>query len=1550
MNSISSVQERVGRKRFRSGIEFQKDLLELARSIQDRLLNALPSNYPKDRNTNLAEFFRAVAKEFGRLQFSSSDINEDKYHSETRPEYLFQILGDTLFLGEKVINESLSDTEYRDFLIKVRNAYFEGSRKQNIEDSVSSILGIPVEIQELYLKIRQQPSSSYTLKDTHKMFFNIFMDQASSSSTIGLLLEDLKFFIDIIKPAHVIYDTRLIWTDEFKNKDGACKPSYITEDMPYTAYGTSYIYMVTFLASRIYKFSGTDPEETWEEGVIDSIDYNKNIIDLQNKRILVYNDDTELYVRDPGGEDRRVVDTMYSPGDIIKYYAQKDSQETTDVVTDEWNYSGYIDNIDESKKEIYLKDGSIVVYNEDILVYTRDNAGEYRIEIDDLKIDREVILKATKYREKFQFLKEPEEVQDNFFRQFDSNLIKKPIFQEYVKKEKDIPEGTEEGYDVVIKEGIATIQKIESQFYKKEGAKNYKEKNTDRYSLYIDENYETQFSIDNASRLLTRDEAKDIFIGTYGYTGLNDPEIDYSIDIAQTGSLVENGNDAQVQAIEDQTELCDRRASCQLLPFYEDTRKYWTWPDLEIASGFFNTYHPFTLEDLSSDPGEEDIPAWYYLSADPNIYQVPKLPMLNKNGDPITKDEITVYLNGKLIEDAVETVDPWTGVLTLNFIPPFDTVLRIDYYYSKRFPDSQYYFEKIVSDIQPSQINDVIAHLNIINQNGTVKRLAWPFEVTNNDLYGDDRDYQVNKFPILNKKGELAAVTDVVVSVGSIVSKGKATLYQIVQGDDRGTVFKDTSTDLSGVQDGDTLILSVENYLDNTIVYTIESVDPINSTFKVPNILPPLGSSFQYNIVHFNVVDDSVEDIRPLLGHIRINFLPPLDTIIRFDYHFTHQERNYLMLPDAKLGGGYGSSQYTADTFYGSRSNYTLIVDENPDNWNKPIWSFEELLKVGYRYRVSNLSNSSILNSETFLLNDYDKYKNRASFKNRGSVLNEFDIMFSPEYLEDTDKNVVLNDRYLHKNITPNTILNPGVPLFVDTFTDDTHFRNLKTADEIDTYDPDLSDGKDLAGSFNIINPDDSGIIDFNNVCEYEDNKRINLHSDLKKVEHPNDGYDGHLSTIDEGGQSIPFAFAYLDQYYPNRELRVNDYLDYINQVPSEFKTGTLSVLHNSAIVKSKDTNFLALRIGDTFNIKNVPFEEYDSGSGQYITVYKDLEYVLLQIIDFETGRFNEVFKGPGGSYLHEVTRNTTYAVDVYLNEVNRLLLLNGKIGHTYSLPQNVLMHIPGYGDTGLNYTLNFPDPDPDPYPRLPDNPWISNPTVSYYDIPAYNIDGKIYRTNRSKGITGIIKSTQIIDAEGNYCCAFTGIDSGLTGPSGAADLGLTGPVEYANPTTVEPYDTYQIPAGETGIARSYSEAEYRVQWRNWDQDMIIVMLGETGVPGLLIEDPYNLMDDIGDGIKRSFWNVNDEQLEHLYCHGTVLETSEKDRDNIAVADYPQSVIVLTQDEVDAIQAATDPITELPDLHLGDSEYQLNRRIIREILHDNTIKVTEIQQLIPITT
>ena len=197
-----------------------------------------------------------------------------------------------------------------------------------------------------------------------------------------------------------------------------------------------------------------------------------------------------------------------------------------------------------------------------------------------------------------------------------------------------------------------------------------------------------------------------------------------------------------------------------------------------------------------------------------------------------------------------------------------------------------------------------------------------------------------------------------------------------------------------------------------------------------------------------------------------------------------------------------------------------------------------------------------------------------------------------------------------------------------------------------------------------------------------------------------------------------------------------------------------------------------------------------------------------------------------------------------------------------------------------------------------------------------------------------------IIDAEGEIV-AVTGSSSGVTGPVGALNLGLTGPVEYANPRSVDDYDVYTIPSGDTGIYISYSEAEYRVQWRNWDQDMIIVNLTPDGI---IQEDPINMMDDIGDNILVAFWDVDSAAIKELRFSGTLIISTEMMSASEPAVSYPEGLILLTSDELDAIRRSSDPVTDFPAL--SETNYQINKMLIRELMHDELFRITEIRQFI----
>ena len=283
--------EKLGRRRFPDNKQYRAQLNTEASKVLSALFDLLPSNYPKDNSTNLAILYRSLAREASRQQDSDQFINNDKVYTTTRIEYLQQILGERLFLNQKLVPVTSNDIDYRNFLISIKDAYLAGSKKSVIENLINSYTKLKVNLKELYLEARK-PNSAYGLVDTHKMLIEVFVDDLiASGMDIATINNNLDFFVNVSKPAHVLYDTKLIWTETivvnkihdliFGDLGGGCIPKYI-----YTPFSEK-----TVLAVSIVVINPSNPPTALTIYEIGSI--------LPEDLVIYTTDDTKVIV-EPG--------------------------------------------------------------------------------------------------------------------------------------------------------------------------------------------------------------------------------------------------------------------------------------------------------------------------------------------------------------------------------------------------------------------------------------------------------------------------------------------------------------------------------------------------------------------------------------------------------------------------------------------------------------------------------------------------------------------------------------------------------------------------------------------------------------------------------------------------------------------------------------------------------------------------------------------------------------------------------------------------------------------------------------------------------------------------------------------------------------------------------------------------------------------------------------------------------------------------------------------------------------------------------------------------
>lgn len=1204
---ITPTTEELGRRRFPDGAQFLTSVRDSSERIRQRLLLSLASNYSKDPGTNLGVLYTAAAEEFSRLSLSLSNIHEDRFHDTTRPEYLYQILGDNLFLAEKSINPELSGEEYRSFLIKIRNAYFGGSRKKNMEEVLSDILGITVVLTEVFEEAKK-PDSIYSTKDTNKLFFDVFMDGPAISDNIGLLIEDLVFFVNLIRPAHVLYKNRFIWNEDYD------------------------------INRRKVKSFGRDAT-----GITPDYDFTSNL------EVVLSLDKLSLYT----GTESDLVDETWVLGTIL--------------------------SIDVGTGVITLTDGKKLVIDTSTTFYDRDTEGDFRIDLSSVTISAVKYLGYTAPGS-FNFYNVPTNIQVNPYTQYNPSEIDKPYFQENVKKTYE-QKGRFENYTKELNSTIAGI-----------------------------------------------------------------------------------------------------KVSDALLPQYEDMRDSCELPSAKPVSDVF-----YTVNLLGGGGG--NLPAHLIISNSPNIYTLTKTPVLGPSGELAVANDLLLFINGAQVFGGIESVDVLSGVVVLNFLVPSNTKVQINYWFSKKYPvliDFEYTW--FTASTQ-NTLDDLPAFISIVESGNVVKRLAWPFIVTNLALYGQDTDYQLSKYPILDRLGNLATVEDVKVYIDGLEITG------------------------------------------------------------------------------------AVEYVRPLLGHVGVNFIPPQGAVVKFVYYYTSQKRTYAFVPD-NLG-------YPSDAVFGNKFPYTTIIDATvTEGYLGPLFYTRPILTIGYRWRAFDLSSSSVLNSKnTLVLNGTVKEFNRSTVKNSPNRLNLSRVIYSSEYLKDTAKNVILNDSYLENDLPAELALHKGTPPFIKTFTDRGNFSaNTPIVVASSTFLP----GTDLQASLSILLArDENGLVEYDGVSDFRKNKGLSLYSGLKVVSKKDSGADVELSTLcDDRNSSLSIKF--IEHYFPDRELRTDNYLDYNRWASVIVKSGNAKLINGSDIIKSIDEDWRDLKVGYLFTIPSL-----------------NTEYQILSVINNDTLKLNVSFSNPTGPYEYIISTVPASLPEVLLSHVIRRIVISS-IEHFFSDPDPDPTPI-NPGGAPSDYPADEPG-SPDYQKRNASKLYKQNSILSY-DHVTYTVVGPTATQDNpigtvfNPGTPGILSTGDVSNSWDEFI------------PDLGGDLVLV-PMKYYNPD---------------------SEVLYRVRWRNWDQDITALSMGT-------IEEPIlNIMDDLGEGIKKYYWNVSTQALEEHLFFGSIIETSSLVSASVLATDYVDGLILITN---------PDDLINPVGNGLNDTNYELRDTVIRELLQDGTFQVNVIREFI----
>ena len=177
LNSNPSPLENVGQDFY----TVHRDQVE---SIMGTFLQLLPSNYVSQvRGPFYTLQFQSAAEQIANIQVMAQEVFSDGDFDFTRSEFLYQILGTLVNPNyQQSTFQFDDDLELRDFLRRMVILLLNGSRKPTIQQGLYLLTDGDISIIEKSYEMKNTPNSAYTLSDQYEFEVSLSVIENTSSS------------------------------------------------------------------------------------------------------------------------------------------------------------------------------------------------------------------------------------------------------------------------------------------------------------------------------------------------------------------------------------------------------------------------------------------------------------------------------------------------------------------------------------------------------------------------------------------------------------------------------------------------------------------------------------------------------------------------------------------------------------------------------------------------------------------------------------------------------------------------------------------------------------------------------------------------------------------------------------------------------------------------------------------------------------------------------------------------------------------------------------------------------------------------------------------------------------------------------------------------------------------------------------------------------------------------------------------------------------------------------------------------------------------------
>lgn len=202
-----------------AGKEYNLRLANRAQVVFTNLMNLLPSNYISTvQGPNYTLELKAVAVELARLELALEDVAFDFDFTQTRPEFIYSLIGYLVFLNGKLPTTSFDDQDFKDFLLDVIRIYYQGSVPSAIREGVQLFTSNEVAVTEDYLLVRAG-AFGYDISD--QFGFRISIESLNGAFPTDAFSVDsnIRLILNIIRPAHTLFSIRYVFKDKYEASD-----------------------------------------------------------------------------------------------------------------------------------------------------------------------------------------------------------------------------------------------------------------------------------------------------------------------------------------------------------------------------------------------------------------------------------------------------------------------------------------------------------------------------------------------------------------------------------------------------------------------------------------------------------------------------------------------------------------------------------------------------------------------------------------------------------------------------------------------------------------------------------------------------------------------------------------------------------------------------------------------------------------------------------------------------------------------------------------------------------------------------------------------------------------------------------------------------------------------------------------------------------------------------------------------------------------------------------------------------------------------------------